>query len=164
MVVHEHELVRRDRVGRRVDVDERPARVREVHRASRQTRDRISQAHPRMEILRVGLADGVREIEEDVPGELVSLVRAALAEEVGDEGEELDRQRRGANEHVALAADVDRAVRGIALQRVEVARDDLFGLSERLYATELGAVDYITKPFELDELLTRVRSLLPAAD
>ncbi len=40
----------------------------------------------------------------------------------------------------------------------------IFGLSERLYATELGAVDYITKPFELDELLTRVRSLLPAAD
>ena len=40
----------------------------------------------------------------------------------------------------------------------------IFGLSERLYATELGAVDYVTKPFELDELLTRVRSLLPAAD
>lgn len=40
----------------------------------------------------------------------------------------------------------------------------IFGLSERLYATELGAVDYVTKPFELDELLSRVRSLLPAAD
>lgn len=40
----------------------------------------------------------------------------------------------------------------------------IFGLSERLYATELGAVDYVTKPFELDELLERVRSLLPVAD
>lgn len=40
----------------------------------------------------------------------------------------------------------------------------IFGLSERLYATELGAVDYVTKPFELDELLSRVRSLLPGAD
>ena len=40
----------------------------------------------------------------------------------------------------------------------------IFGLSERLYATELGAVDYVTKPFELDELLDRVRSLLPPGD
>lgn len=39
----------------------------------------------------------------------------------------------------------------------------IFGLSERLYATELGAADYVTKPFELDELVLRVRSLLPAA-
>ncbi len=38
----------------------------------------------------------------------------------------------------------------------------IFGLSERLYATELGAADYVTKPFELDELVSRVRSLLPA--
>lgn len=37
----------------------------------------------------------------------------------------------------------------------------IFGLSERLYATELGAADYLTKPFELDDLLTRVRSLVP---
>lgn len=40
----------------------------------------------------------------------------------------------------------------------------IFGLSERLYATELGAVDYVTKPFELDELVSRVRSLLPPGD
>jgi len=38
----------------------------------------------------------------------------------------------------------------------------IFGLSERLYATELGAADYITKPFKLDELLARIVSLLPA--
>jgi DNA-binding response OmpR family regulator len=38
----------------------------------------------------------------------------------------------------------------------------IFGLSERLYATELGAADYITKPFKLDELLQRVVGLLPA--
>ena len=38
----------------------------------------------------------------------------------------------------------------------------IFGLSERLYATELGAADYITKPFKLDELLGRIVSLLPA--
>ena len=36
----------------------------------------------------------------------------------------------------------------------------IFGLSERLYATELGAADYVTKPFELDELLVRVRNVL----
>src|SRR4029078_2523902 len=36
----------------------------------------------------------------------------------------------------------------------------IFGLSERLYATELGAADYVTKPFELDDLITRVRALL----
>jgi len=40
----------------------------------------------------------------------------------------------------------------------------IFGLSERLYATELGAVDYVTKPFELDDLVSRVRRLVsPAA-
>ncbi len=38
----------------------------------------------------------------------------------------------------------------------------IFGLSERLYATELGAADYITKPFELSELADRIRALLPA--
>lgn len=36
----------------------------------------------------------------------------------------------------------------------------IFGLSERLYATELGAADYVTKPFELDDLVERVRNVL----
>jgi DNA-binding response OmpR family regulator len=40
----------------------------------------------------------------------------------------------------------------------------IFGLSERMYATELGAADYVTKPFELDDLIARVRALVaPAA-
>lgn len=39
----------------------------------------------------------------------------------------------------------------------------IFGLSERLYATELGAADYVTKPFDLDDLVSRVRALLPTA-
>lgn len=42
----------------------------------------------------------------------------------------------------------------------------IFGLSERMYATELGAADYVTKPFELDDLVSRVRALVsskPAA-
>jgi DNA-binding response OmpR family regulator len=38
----------------------------------------------------------------------------------------------------------------------------IFGLSERLYATELGAADYITKPFKLDDLRARILALLPA--
>jgi two-component system response regulator VicR len=36
----------------------------------------------------------------------------------------------------------------------------IFGMSERNYATELGAADYVTKPFELDDLISRVRALL----
>jgi DNA-binding response OmpR family regulator len=36
----------------------------------------------------------------------------------------------------------------------------IFGLSEREYASELGAADYVTKPFDLDDLVTRVRALL----
>jgi DNA-binding response OmpR family regulator len=38
----------------------------------------------------------------------------------------------------------------------------IFGLSERLYATELGAADYLTKPFALSDLSARVRALCPA--
>ena len=38
----------------------------------------------------------------------------------------------------------------------------IFGLSERLYATELGAADYITKPFKLEALFARIVGLLPA--
>src|SRR5205823_8344404 len=30
----------------------------------------------------------------------------------------------------------------------------MFGMSERLYATELGAADYLTKRFELDDLVS----------
>ncbi|MGH2451971.1 MAG: response regulator transcription factor [Candidatus Limnocylindria bacterium] len=37
----------------------------------------------------------------------------------------------------------------------------IFGLTERLYATELGAADYVTKPFEMTDLLDRIRALLP---
>lgn len=36
----------------------------------------------------------------------------------------------------------------------------IFGLSERMYATELGAADYVTKPFELDDLVARVRAVV----
>jgi len=36
----------------------------------------------------------------------------------------------------------------------------IFGLSERMYATELGAADYVTKPFDLDDLVARVRALV----
>lgn len=36
----------------------------------------------------------------------------------------------------------------------------IFGLSERMYATELGAADYVTKPFQLDDLVSRVRALV----
>ena len=36
----------------------------------------------------------------------------------------------------------------------------IFGMSERLYASELGAADYITKPFDLDDLVGRVKALL----
>jgi len=39
----------------------------------------------------------------------------------------------------------------------------IFGLSERLYATELGAADYVTKPFDLDDLILRVRALVSPA-
>lgn len=39
---------------------------------------------------------------------------------------------------------------------------EIFGLSERLYATELGAADYVTKPFKLEDLLQRIVGLLPA--
>lgn len=39
----------------------------------------------------------------------------------------------------------------------------IFGLTERLYATELGAADYVTKPFEMTELVSRIRGLLPQA-
>lgn len=38
----------------------------------------------------------------------------------------------------------------------------IFGLSERLYATELGAAGYITKPFKLEDLLARINAVLPA--
>lgn len=38
----------------------------------------------------------------------------------------------------------------------------IFGLSERLYATELGAADHITKPFKLEDLTARILALLPA--
>jgi len=36
-----------------------------------------------------------------------------------------------------------------------------FGLSERRYATELGAADHIARPFTHQELLSRIRALLP---
>jgi DNA-binding response OmpR family regulator len=39
----------------------------------------------------------------------------------------------------------------------------IFGLSERQYATELGAADYVTKPFELEDLISRVRALVSPA-
>lgn len=39
----------------------------------------------------------------------------------------------------------------------------IFGLSERLYATELGAADYVTKPFKLEDLKARILGCLPTS-
>ena len=39
----------------------------------------------------------------------------------------------------------------------------IFGLSERMCTTELGAADYLSKPFELDDLISRVRALVSRA-
>lgn len=36
----------------------------------------------------------------------------------------------------------------------------IFGLSERQYATELGAADYVTKPFQIHDLVSRVSALV----
>ena len=76
------------------------------------------------------MSDRVREIEEDVPRKLVRLDLASRTVEIADERKELDRQGRRANEHVPLAEDLDRAVRGIVFSIEEVARDELLHLRE----------------------------------
>jgi hypothetical protein len=53
-----------------------------------------------VEVACVALADGVRQVEEDVPRELVRLPLSPGTVEIRDEREELDRQRRRAQEQV----------------------------------------------------------------
>src|SRR5262249_14822348 len=81
--------------------------------------------------LGVRLSDRVRQIEEDITGELVGLGLSPRAIELLDEREELDRERRRAHEHIALALDLDRASRGIAPQAEEIPGNDLLRRREQ---------------------------------
>ena len=74
----------------------------------------FDEAHLRVEVLRVGLADGVGEIEEDARRERLGVAPAPLAEDALDERREVDAERRGAHEDVALAEEIrNRAALGV---------------------------------------------------
>lgn len=113
------------------DVDESPTRQREVDGAGRETRDGILEPHLRVEVLGVGLSDGVGEIEQDVARELLRFALASRTVELIDESEELDRQRRRPNEQIALSADLDRSLLGKISAIAEIGRDEPLGRHER---------------------------------
>jgi len=130
VIVDEVEVVVRHGPRLGEDLDLRPPGVREVHRPRREPLQRLDEAHARAEALRVRLADGVRQIEEDVLGELVGLVLAARAVQLLDEREELDREGGRAHEDVAIAHDLEGAVLGIGALIAEEPGDGLLGLGE----------------------------------
>ena len=80
MIVEEVELLVRLTGATRADLDEGPARVREVDRARGEARDRVLELHLRVERPRVRFADRVCEVEEEVARELVGLALAARAD------------------------------------------------------------------------------------
>ena len=110
-VVVDEEVVlvgRRMRLGE--DVDERPPREGEVDGAGRQPLDGFADPHPALEDSGVGLPDGVGDVVEQVARHAPRLLPALVLVEGRDEVEELHRHRGGADEHVALARDGDRAL------------------------------------------------------
>ena len=119
VLVDEEEVVSRDGVAARVDGDLRPARVREVDRAPRELLDGLARPQLLVHLTRIVEADRVPDVEEEAARDGQGLSLAAIGIEVHERVEEVDRERRGANEEVALAVDRDERARRIDLDPPE---------------------------------------------
>ena len=123
-------------VGRRrrvfQDVDEGPARESEMHGARRQPRDRVGHARAFVKRARVGPAQRVTEVEQQVVRNSPGLVVAAAAVQRHDQFDEFHGQRRRAQENVALAGDGHGRPRRVSLELGEIGLDEALGLEKRL--------------------------------
>ena len=84
-----------------------------VDRARGKLGQRIFKMHFGMETFGVGLAYGMREIEEHVPGKLVGFGLPPRSKKPFYQGKEFDRQRGAPDQDIAFVADFDGALLGI---------------------------------------------------
>ncbi len=130
MTTHLEVVIVWDRVALWLDIHQRPAAVSEVHWPRRELVERLGEVHPLVEVPRIADPQRVGDVEEQALADGEGLLIAPVCVEVQDRVEEVDGERGGPDQHVALSADQELSLGRIGLHVLEVVSNRRLRRSE----------------------------------